>query len=120
MAKCGLLVSLLVLSSLACLRAERINSISTKTSDCCLSRSLDSDGSIDWLPGAIDNFQGPNEILECSDYEIGAPPFTVTAFHDGSDGLTLDWIEINTIERTARCQIDVNLDSHSFFKAPCY
>ena len=34
MAKCGLLLSLLVLSSLACLRAERINSISTKTSDC--------------------------------------------------------------------------------------
>merc|ERR1719189_2960736 len=110
MAKCGLLVSLLVLSSLACLRAERINSISTKTSDClfcgmvegvgyltvkvcgstdcCLSRSLDSDGSIDWLPGAIDTFQGSNEMLECSDYEIGAPPFTVTAFHDGSDGLT--------------------------------
>ena len=28
--------------------------------------------------------------------------------------------QINTIERSARCQIGVNLDSHSFFKAPCY
>ena len=35
-----------------------------------------------------------SELLECSDYEIGAPPFTVTAFHDGTDGLTLDWIEV--------------------------
>ena len=86
MAQCGLLTSLLVLASLACLRAERINSISTKTSDClfcgmvegvgyltvkvcgstdcCLSRSLDSDGSIDWLPGAIDTFQGPKSVSQ--------------------------------------------------------
>ena len=28
--------------------------------------------------------------------------------------------QINTIQRSARCQIGVNLDSHSFFKAPCY
>ena len=33
-------------------------------------------------------------LLECSGYEIGAPPFTVTLFHDGSDGLTLDWVEV--------------------------
>ena len=81
MAKSFLLISLLLLSSLAWLQAERIISISTKTSDCffcgmvegvgyltvkvcgstdcCLSRSLDSDGSVDWLPGAIDTFQGP-------------------------------------------------------------
>merc|ERR1711971_323440 len=132
----------LVLSCITCLQAERINSIATKTSnclfcgmvegvgyltvkvcgstDCCLSRSLDAEGSVDWLPGATDVFQGTNEMLECSDFEIGAPPFTVTAFHDGSDGLTLDWIEIRTMERSARCQIGVNLDSHSFSKASCY
>ena len=35
-----------------------------------------------------------SELGECSDYEIGAPTFTVTVFHDGTDGLTLDWIEV--------------------------
>ena len=74
------LLVFLVLSCISWVQAERINSIATKTSDCffcgmvegvgfltvqvcgstdcCLSRSLDSDGSIDWLPGATDIFQG--------------------------------------------------------------
>ena len=69
-----------MLSCISWVQAERINSIATKTpdcffcgmvegvgfltvqvcgsTDCCLSRSLDSDGSIDWLPGATDIFQG--------------------------------------------------------------
>ena len=33
-------------------------------------------------------------LLECANYEIGAPPFTATLFHDGTDGLTLDWMEV--------------------------
>ena len=35
-----------------------------------------------------------SDTLECYQYSIGEPPFTVTAFHDGTDALTLDWIEV--------------------------
>merc|ERR1712121_485389 len=60
-------------------------------SDCCLSRSLDNDD-INWIPGQTDRFHGPESLLECADFEVGAGPFYLTAFHDGPDGLTLDWI----------------------------
>ena len=33
-------------------------------------------------------------LLECADYDVGSGPFTLTAFHDGPDGLTIDWIEV--------------------------
>ncbi len=33
-------------------------------------------------------------MLECDQFSIGGPPFTITAFHDGSDGLTLDWVKV--------------------------
>merc|ERR1711892_579473 len=86
-------------------------------SSCCLSRSLDSDG-INWIPGQTDTFQGEG-ILECSDYEIGAAPYSITAFHDGPDGLTIAWIEVRTEMRTVRCQMDSKLDDHNFVKADC-
>merc|ERR1712002_250081 len=121
-------------------KAERVNSISTHTqdclfcgmvegvgyltlkvcgsTDCCLTRTLDSDG-IDWMPGSTDTFQG-SELAECSNYEIGYPPFSVSLFHDDTDGLTLDWVEVNTLESRARCDVGVNLDAHSYVKSPCY
>merc|ERR1711910_60071 len=135
------LLPLLLLSPLVLVSGERIQSIATHTKsclscgmiegtsyltvqvcgsqDCCLSRSLDSDG-INWLPGQTDTFQGDG-ILECANYEIGAAPFSVTAFHDGPDGLTLSWIEVRTEMRSARCELnDAKLDDHSFVKASCY
>ena len=73
-------IIILILSCTTWVQAERVNSIAAKVSDClfcgmvegvgyltvkvcgsqdcCLSRSLDSDGSVDWLPGATDVFQG--------------------------------------------------------------
>merc|ERR1719283_58211 len=88
------------------------------SSDCCLSRSLDSDG-INWLPGQTDTFSG-DDILECDGYEIGSAPISVSAFHDGTDGLTLSWIEVRTDIRTVRCDLDSKLDDHNFVKASCY
>merc|ERR1719341_1122561 len=115
--KVALLSTFLVcLASLA--SGETINSLSTHT-NCCLSRSLDDDGHVDWLPGQTDTFAGEGGLLECSGYEIGAPPFTVTLFHDGSDGLTLDWIEVSTLQRVQRCNVGTDLDGHAFFKATC-
>ena len=64
------------------------------SADCCLSRSLDSDGHVDWLIGQTDTFAGAAEMGECADYEIGQPPFSATLFHDGSDGLELEWLEV--------------------------
>ena len=37
-----------------------------------------------------------SNLLECPDYEVGSGPFTLTAFHDGVDGLTIDWIEVKS------------------------
>ena len=37
-----------------------------------------------------------SNLLECADYEVGSGPFTLTAFHDGVDGLTIDWIEVKS------------------------
>eukprot|EP00090_Calanus_glacialis_P006408 TRINITY_DN1499_c0_g1_i1.p1 TRINITY_DN1499_c0_g1~~TRINITY_DN1499_c0_g1_i1.p1 ORF type:complete len:142 (+),score=44.53 TRINITY_DN1499_c0_g1_i1:60-485(+) len=88
------------------------------STDCCLSRSLDSDG-INWLPGQTDTFQGDG-ILECANYEIGSAPYSISVFHDGTDGLTLSWIEVKTDMRTARCDVDAKLDDHNFVKATCY
>jgi len=88
------------------------------SSSCCLSRSLDNDA-INWIPGATDVFTGPENLLECADYEVGSGPFTLTAFHDGVDGLTIDWIEVETDVRTVKCYIDHKLDDHSFVKSHC-
>merc|ERR1711890_64916 len=119
---------------------ERVQQVTTKTSscfscgmiegtsyltvkicgrgDCCLSRSLDNDD-LNWLPGQTDRFHGPESLLECADFEVGSGPFDLTAFHDGPDGLTLDWIEVRTEMRTVRCHIDHKLDDHSFVKSHC-
>merc|ERR1711874_179518 len=88
------------------------------STDCCLSRSLNNDN-INWLPGQTDTFTGEGSLLECADYELGAGPFTLTAFHDGVDGLTLDWIDVRTDVRTVRCHIDHKLDDHDFVKSYC-
>merc|ERR1711990_428800 len=88
------------------------------SSSCCLSRSLDNDA-INWIPGATDVFTGPENLLECADYEVGSGPFTLTAFHDGVDGLTIDWIEVETDVRTVKCYIDHKLDDHSFVISHC-
>ena len=34
-----------------------------------------------------------SDLLECNQFSIGELPITVTAFHDGTDALRLDWIE---------------------------
>jgi len=38
-----------------------------------------------------------SDILECDGYEIGAAPFSISAFHDGTDGLTLSWVEVSNV-----------------------
>merc|ERR1712071_34054 len=118
--------------------AERVQSVTTHTSSCfscgmiegtsyltvkicgssgcCLSRSLDNDN-LNWLPGQTDAFSGAGSLLECADFEVGAGPFTLTAFHDGPDGLTLDLIEVRTEVRTVECYIDHKLDDHAFVKS---
>merc|ERR1712203_1146779 len=88
------------------------------TSDCCLSRSLDNEH-LNWLPGQTDVFSGTEALLECSGYEVGSGPFTLTAFHDGPDGLTIDMIEVETDSRTVKCYIDHKLDDHSFTTSHC-
>ena len=35
-----------------------------------------------------------SDLLECNQFSIGELPITVTAFHDGTDALRLDWIEV--------------------------
>merc|ERR1719228_1494368 len=122
-------MKLLLLLPLFCIltgtKAERVLSVSTHTrsclscgmiegtgyltlqicgsTDCCLSRSLDNDN-LNWIPGQTDTFTGEGSLLECADYELGSGPFTLTAFHDGLDGLTLDWIEVRTDVRTVMCE----------------
>jgi len=108
-------------SCFTCGMVEGVGYVTVKvcgSTDCCLSRSLDSDG-INWLPGQTDTFTG-DDILECDGYEIGAAPFSVSAFHDGTDGLTLSWIEVRTDMRSVRCDLDSKLDDHNFVKASCY
>lgn len=87
-------------------------------SNCCLSRSLNNDN-INWIAGQTDTFVG-SAMLECDQFSIGNPPFTVTAFHDGTDGLTLDWIEVRTEARLVRCNDLSKLDAHSWVKSSCY
>merc|ERR1711874_115870 len=128
------------LSSFFLVSGERVQSIATHTgscftcgmvegagyvtvqvwgsTDCCLSRSLDSDG-INWIFGQTDTFSG-EDILECDGYEIGAPPISISVFHDGTDGISLDWVEVRTDMRSVRCDLDSKLDDHNFLKASCY
>merc|ERR1712179_706735 len=87
MIKVFLLLSIICYSS-----AERIQVVSTHTSscfscgmfdgtsyltvkicgsdDCCLSRSLDNEGELNWLPGQTDHFTGWSSLRECADYEL--------------------------------------------------
>merc|ERR1711872_129192 len=136
-----LLLLLAFFSALSVTYCERVMAVSTHTAscltcgmiegtgyltvqicgstDCCLSRSLDNDN-INWIPGQTDTFTGESSLLECAEYEIGSGPFVLTAFHDGVNGLVLDWIDIRTSSQTVRCEIDQeDLDDHSFTKATC-
>ena len=77
--------------------AASLEALTTSTSTGSLDRPTSSlDPSM--FPG---NNHGENikirinsNLLECADYDVGAGPFTLTAFHDGVDGLTIDWIEV--------------------------
>merc|ERR1712223_1262680 len=91
---------------------------------CCLSRSLDNDN-INWIPGQTDAFTGPEQsfrnLLECANYEVGSGPFSVTAFHDGVDGLRLDYLEVLfTSGAQIRCDMGNEMDDHEFLKLSCH
>merc|ERR1711962_427887 len=88
------------------------------STNCCLSRSMDNDN-VNWIPGQTDTFLGPG-ILECDNFEIGKPPFTVTLYHDGTDGITIDWVKVNTDKGVSQCSGYPKLDGHQFHKANCY
>merc|ERR1719493_186567 len=96
-------------SCLTCGMVEGVGYVTVQvcgSTDCCLSRSLDSSG-INWVPGQTDTFAG-EDILECASYEIGSAPYSITVFHVGTDS------------KTARCDLDAKLDDHNFVKASCY
>jgi len=51
---------------------------------------------------------------------VGSNPFYVTAFHDGVDGLRLDYLEVSfTSGATIRCDMGEEMDDHQFLKLNC-
>merc|ERR1711936_1010245 len=115
-----LLHPLLLLSPLVLVSGERIQSIATHTKSCLSCGMIEGTS---YLTVQVCGSQDCclSRSLESANYEIGAAPFSITAFHDGPDGLTLSWIEVRTEMRSARCELnDAKLDDHSFVKASCY
>merc|ERR1712110_594480 len=135
----SLLLSVLSILVFSVARAERIQSISTHTdscfscgmlvetgyaavkvcgsSDCCLTPSLNNDH-INWIPGQTDVFF-EDQILECENFDIGQPPFSIVLYHDGTDALTLSYIEVRTDARTVRCSDLKKVDDHSYIRSGC-
>ena len=73
---------------------------------CCFTQHLNN-ADTNFRPGKLDIFSGPGSIFECNNFEIsdtpverlGLGPVEMTVFHEGTDGIQLDYIGIQTDER---------------------
>merc|ERR1719468_1490502 len=70
--------------------------------------------------GQIDNYSGGHMLEGCFNYNLSnassASDMTLTVYHEGSDGGQLDWVEIHTDNRSARCPMGFWLDTFSSMK----
>ena len=57
-------------------------------------------------------------FLQISDSN-GAGPMAISVFHEGSDGLKLDYVEVGTDSRIVHCPIGVKLDNGEFYSTKC-
>eukprot|EP00093_Oithona_nana_P001323 01323.XXX_2706_2142_1 [CDS] Oithona nana genome sequencing. len=89
---------------------------------CCFIQHMDNSG-INFLAGQEDLFEGPASLLECYEYLIsesnGEGPMAISVFHEGSDGLKLEYVEVGTDSRIVHCPIGVKLDNGEFYSTKC-
>ncbi len=45
---------------------------------------------------------------------------SVTVYHEGSDGLQLDYVEVSTNNRVVNCPVNKKLDEEEYFTARCH
>ena len=88
---------------------------------CCFIQHLDN-GEINFEAGTVDRFDGAGGLLECHEFIIGTEtgPMEVTLFHEGTDGIKLDSVSIETTSRTKRCSVGVKLDDGEWFNTRCF
>ena len=114
---------------------------------CCFTQHLNNPDT-NFRPGKLDIFSGSGSIFECNNYEIsdtpverlGLGPVEMTVFHEGTDGIQLDYIGIQTDERQIKknrnwkkkikeiplffrfltCQLGIKLDDGEFYKTRCF
>ncbi len=37
-------------------------------------------------------------LWECDNYDVGPGPFSMTLYHDGTDGITMEWVKVNIFD----------------------
>ena len=58
--------------------------------------------------------------FKLGDANSGFGPMEITVFHEGTDGVKLDSVAIETNLRTVECTIGEKLDDGEFFNTRCY
>ena len=58
--------------------------------------------------------------FQLGDANSGFGPMEITVFHEGTDGVKLDSVAIETNLRTVECTIGEKLDDGEFFNTRCY
>ena len=88
---------------------------------CCFTTHLDNDDT-NFERGDLDVFAGPGAIVQCNEFLISDEPYgpvEVTVFHEGTDGITLDYVSVRTDIGLLNCPINANLDNGDYFNAKC-
>lgn len=106
---------------------------------CCFIQHLDND-QVNFQAGTIDRFEGASGLLECFNFQVknnerkhdtinvlklyvqigsGSGRMAISLFHEGSDGIKVDSVSIETEGRTTRCPIGIKLDNGEWYSSNC-
>merc|ERR1712012_1431306 len=124
---------ILLISALAsAATAETLNTVFTQTRDCfdcpmgvagdlsikvcgnrgcCFTFRLDNSEN-NFSRGKYDEFTGPATLGECDGFDLsdGTGSLQIGLYHEGTDGLLLDYAEILTDNRLVYCSVGYELD----------
>merc|ERR1739838_448852 len=79
-----------------------------------------------FVEGQVDNYSGERQLETCYNYRLDrltvtdhflTEEFSLTLYHEGTDGGQLDWLDIITDIATIRCTLGQWMDEHTIVRA---
>jgi len=87
---------------------------------CCFTFRLDNSEN-NFSRGKYDEFTGPATLGECDGFDLsdGTGSLQIGLYHEGTDGLLLDYAEILTDNRLVYCSVGYELDDDQYSQIIC-